>query len=386
MQIIEFTSDSLRFLDAVPTTPTAGGFVWIYLEREEWDANRFLIQNAAMQLGGSSILELHAEDLTNAQHPSHYDYTSVYDLLIFRRLATQAETMHEVEQERAISDYHGQAQTPQQKKVKKNEPGVLQGIRSKAVGFVVFDRLLVSLHPRGCYSAKTFVDRFVQDAKTSVDAASVRSRIPTSPADLSLRMVNAMVDSYLDLRKELSARLDYWQGELLKPSSRFNNWGALMQARGQLHVLEELCDEQHDAVQEWLDAIRESPLSQWGTDIVVGQAQRDQLTARARDVMEHIERVLHHARRLEQSAETVVQIHFSAQSNRTNDIMRTLTALTAIFLPLNLIAGIFGMNFEFIPWIHSRGGFWWAIGSMVLTAAVLGFLFWRKQYLARTRG
>jgi magnesium transporter len=36
--------------------------------------------------------------------------------------------------------------------------------------------------------------------------------------------------------------------------------------------------------------------------------------------------------------------------------------------------------------IHKQNGFWWAIGSMVLTAAVLGLVFWRKRYLARTRG
>jgi magnesium transporter len=77
-------------------------------------------------------------------------------------------------------------------------------------------------------------------------------------------------------------------------------------------------------------------------------------------------------------------MHFSAQSNRTNDIMRTLTALTAIFLPLNLIAGIFGMNFEFIPLLHEKTGFWWAMGSMALIAVGLGVVFWRKRYLARS--
>ncbi|MDP3205934.1 MAG: CorA family divalent cation transporter, partial [Hydrogenophaga sp.] len=97
-------------------------------------------------------------------------------------------------------------------------------------------------------------------------------------------------------------------------------------------------------------------------------------------------RVVHHVRRLEQNADTAVQMHFSAQSNRTNDIMRTLTALTAIFLPLNLIAGIFGMNFQFIPLLHQQTGFWWALGSMALTAAVLGVLFWRKRYLVRSSG
>ena len=252
------------------------------------------------------------------------------------------------------------------------------------MGFAIFDRLLISVHPRGCFAAKSFIERFLADAKFSVDAVAARNRIPVNPADLVLRMVNAMVDSYLDLRRELTRQLEHWQAELLKPNARFNNWGALMTARGQLHVLEDLCDEQRDAMQEWLDSLREQPLSTLSADTRLAQAQQDQLMARARDVIEHIERVVHHARRLEQSAETVVQIHFSAQSNRTNDIMRTLTALTAIFLPLNLIAGIFGMNFEFLPLIHWQNGFWWAMGSMVATAAVLGVIFWRKRYLART--
>jgi Mg2+ and Co2+ transporter CorA len=77
-------------------------------------------------------------------------------------------------------------------------------------------------------------------------------------------------------------------------------------------------------------------------------------------------------------------MHFNAQSKRTNDIMRTLTALTAIFLPLNLIAGIFGMNFDFIPLLHLQTGFWWAMGSMAAIAAMLLMVFWRKRYLARS--
>jgi Mg2+ and Co2+ transporter CorA len=89
---------------------------------------------------------------------------------------------------------------------------------------------------------------------------------------------------------------------------------------------------------------------------------------------------------MEQGAETAVQIHFSAVGNRTNDIMRTLTALTAIFLPLNLIAGVFGMNFEFLPAVvHSESGVWWTLGAMASIAITLGVVFWRKRYLARTR-
>ncbi len=382
MQIIEFTADSLRFSDALPTQAPSDGFVWLFFDRDEFETHVPLLQKAAQQLGGSGLLDLHCQDLANPAHPSHYDYTSIYDLIIFRRLATQVETRAEVEHDAALAAYHGQISQAHRKKT--GGLPAFNRISSRAVGFVVFDRLLISVHPHGCYAAKSFIERFLTDAKFSVDTAAARSRIPLSPADLVLRMVNAMVDSYLDVRKELTTQLEHWQAELLKPNSRVINWGSLMGARSQLHVLEDLCDEQHDAMQEWLDSLREQPLSSFAEDAKLAQAQRDQLVARARDVIEHIERVVHHARRLEQSAETVVQIHFSAQSNRTNSIMRTLTALTAVFLPLNLITGFFGMNFEFLPLIHTTTGFWWVFGFMILLVIVVGTVFWRKQYLART--
>jgi Mg2+ and Co2+ transporter CorA len=220
----------------------------------------------------------------------------------------------------------------------------------------------------------------LQSENASPQAVVARSRLPTSPADLMLRMINMMVDSYLDLRKDLSTQLDHWQTELLNPRSHFTNWSALMAARNELHTLEDLCEEQHDAMQEWLDTLREQSAVQIN---LTSQAEHDGLVARARDVIEHIERVVRHVQRLEQSAESAIQIHFGAQSNRTNDIMRTLTALTAVFLPLNLITGFFGMNFETFPIIHNKYALWWTMGAMVLIALGLVVVFWRKRYLAR---
>ena len=401
MQIIEFTADSLRFLDAAPAQPPPDGFVWLFLEQHEFTAAQGQIQQAAINLGGSALLDLHCQDLASPVHPSHYDSTSIYDLIIFRRLATQHETQLEDDHEKAISDYHGQGQSAKTRRRGERLP-TFNRIASKAVGFVVFDRCLISVHPPGCYAAKSFVQRFLADAKFSLDATQpdptyARNRLPISPADLALRMINTMVDSYLDLRKVLTSQLEHWQADLLRANSRFDNWGTLMTARQQLHVLEDLCDEQHDAMQEWLDSLREQPLATYNRttgDVLeaaksaqtlnAAQNQRDQLMARARDVMEHIARVLQHARRLEQSAETVVQIHFNAQSSRTNDVMRTLTAVTAIFLPLNLITGFFGMNFEHIPGLHSPVAFWSTLAFMLVVVVVVLTVFLRKRYIART--
>lgn len=377
MQIVIFTQGSLHFVDELPISAPSDGFVWVFTERESIATDLPKLQILAQQVGGSVLLDLHCQDLASAVHPSHYDYTSVYDLVIFRRLITAVEA-GEVEE---------QSSQPV-KRSRKTGPPVFHRINTRAVGFVQFDKLLISVHPSGCYTTKSFIERYLKNAMQTENAsvltaaASVaRSRLPSSPADLMLRMINMMVDSYLDLRKDLSSQLDHWQTELLNPRSHFTNWSALMAARNELHTLEDLCEEQHDAMQEWLDTMREQSVTQVK---LTSQAEHDGLVARARDVIEHIERVVRHVQRLEQAAESAIQIHFGAQSNRTNDIMRTLTALTAIFLPLNLITGFFGMNFETFPLIHYQNALWWTMVLMISIALVLGLVFWRKRYIART--
>jgi magnesium transporter len=343
-------------LDALPDALPDTGFIWWATTRSELESKWADFHSQLQRLTKAAPIELHQQDLLSAQHPSHYDYTSDYDLIIFRRLVLDSAA----------------AAPPVAPRLKKSGPAILKHVATLPVGFVLYDRILVTVHPDGCATAEDFVRRMGTDP---------HARRPTSPADLMLRMVNAMVDGYLELRKTLSTQLDHWQTELMSPSTRFINWRALLSARNDLHALEDLCDEQHDAMQEWLDTLQEQPLAYTPE----ARSERDSLVARSRDVIEHVERVMHHVRRMQQSAETAVQIHFGAQSNRTNDIMRTLTAITAVFLPLNLITGFFGMNFEFMPFIHTKGGFWWALGAMLTIAITLIGVFWRKRYLARTR-
>ncbi len=195
-----------------------------------------------------------------------------------------------------------------------------------------------------------------------------------------LRMVNFMVDSYLELRRLLTKQLDELQEQLFGLRGAAGGWRLLLDSRNALHLLEDTCEDQRAAIVEWIDALEEWP--QPSDD--AQRREREQLRVRSRDVLEHIERVLSHVRRLEASSETAVQMHFSEQSNRTNNIMRTLTVLTAIFLPLNLVTGFFGMNFEGLPLIHSPTGFWIAFLIMLALGVGMSFFFWRKRYLGRT--
>ena len=340
----------------------ATGFIWLSCTRNVFEMQLAAIQQGLLQLCGQPLLDLHVSDLLNQQLPSHYDYTSQYDVVVFRRLA-------------AASAASG---SPQMLAASKGGPPILRRIDTSPVGFAIFDRVLLTVHPSDCSVRDAYASKLMQAAST--DVRSMGARFPSNPADLMLRIVNLMVDGYLALRRELTHQLDHWQAELLNPKARFANWGALLDARLALHQLDEICEDQHSCVQDWIEAIKTWPEA----DSPLEARERELLQVRSRDVLEHIERVVHHVQRLEQSAETAVQMHFSAQSHRTNDIMRTLTALTAIFLPLNLIAAIFGMNFDFIPLLHKSSGFWWAMGGMALIASTLSLVFWRKRYISRT--
>jgi Mg2+ and Co2+ transporter CorA len=97
--------------------------------------------------------------------------------------------------------------------------------------------------------------------------------------------------------------------------------------------------------------------------------------------MEHVNRVLSHARRMESSVETAVQLHFSATAHRTNEIMRILTVVTVIFMPLTLITGIFGMNIDNMPFVHDVGAFWGVMLGMVVLAGLLWTWFSARRFL-----
>jgi len=332
--------------------------------RREFELLQQDIQTFLHRLCNAQIVDLHITDILNNQLPSHYDFTSDYDMLVFRRLASgQTETN--------LKEPGSILHSPSPK----GGPPVLRRIDTSPVAFVVMGCVLLTVHPTDCSVRDAFATKLLNSAASS--SSSGGHRLPQSPSDLMLRIVSLMVDGYLNLRRELTRQLDHWQSELLNPKTRFKDWSALLDARLSLHLLDEISEDQRSAVQEWTDS-----LESYAKEAQSSPLELELLKVRSRDVLEHIERVAHHVRRLEQSAETAVQMHFSAQSNRTNDIMRTLTVLTAIFLPLNLITGFFGMNFETFPYIHYEQGLFWTILIMVLISLGSVIFFWRKRFLS----
>ena len=100
-----------------------------------------------------------------------------------------------------------------------------------------------------------------------------------------------------------------------------------------------------------------------------------------RDVHDHLQRISDLAENYRDLVGGLFDIHFSVIATKTNDVMKTLAVVSAIILPLSLIAGIYGMNFENMPELKSRNGYFLTLGVMALLTLMLLVYFWRRGWI-----
>ncbi len=74
----------------------------------------------------------------------------------------------------------------------------------------------------------------------------------------------------------------------------------------------------------------------------------------------------------------MLDIYLTSVNNRLNEVMKLLTVITTIFIPLSFIAGVYGMNFRFMPELEWRGSYFVVIGLM-LTIGVSMLVYFKKK-------
>ncbi len=100
-----------------------------------------------------------------------------------------------------------------------------------------------------------------------------------------------------------------------------------------------------------------------------------------RDVYDHLQRISDLSESYRDLVAGLFDIHFSVVATKTNDIIKFLTIFSAIILPLSLIAGIYGMNFDNMPELHSRNGYFVTIVVMIFVAVALLIYFRQKGWI-----
>lgn len=119
---------------------------------------------------------------------------------------------------------------------------------------------------------------------------------------------------------------------------------------------------------------------------VLGTLQRDagdffrgEVQLYLRDVYDHTIHILESLEDLRDMTTGLLDVYLSTVSHRLNLEVRALTAVATIFMPVSLIAGVFGMNFREMPWLDQPGGFDYVLALMAGVAALMSLLFWRRR-------
>lgn len=104
-----------------------------------------------------------------------------------------------------------------------------------------------------------------------------------------------------------------------------------------------------------------------------------------RDTLDHVMQVIDVVETYREMAASFVDVYLSSISNRTNEIVRVLTLLAAIFVPITFLAGVYGMNFDHFPELHYRYGYlaFWLVAIVI--ALGMTTLFWRLGWVGSRR-
>ncbi len=178
---------------------------------------------------------------------------------------------------------------------------------------------------------------------------------------LAYVFIDQIIDSYYIMLEEFTERIDKVERNMLEPhkGDRFQ----------QIHRYK------RDSI-----AFRGAllPMQESLSMILVGKAGslfEEGTKLFMRDVMDHVNHLLYMLDTTRELITGIMEIHLTLQSNRLNEQMRLLTAITIIFMPLTLIAGIYGMNFDHMPELRWEHGYFVIISVMLVIALSLVIFF-----------
>ena len=103
-----------------------------------------------------------------------------------------------------------------------------------------------------------------------------------------------------------------------------------------------------------------------------------------RDVYDHTVNFIESLESIRDTLSSMMDIYMASMSQRVNLELRALTVVTMLFMPATLITGVFGMNFDYMPWLKHKDGFYWALGLMFSIATTMLLIFWRRQWVSRS--
>lgn len=187
------------------------------------------------------------------------------------------------------------------------------------------------------------------------------------PVGLLHRIVDEMVDNYRPEIEKVEERMDEIEdAAVMTPHHSLVR--EILSLKRDLATLRRVVLPQRDAINRL--ARKELPQI------------NDEMTYRFRDVYDNLVRLSEEAALFQDRITGILEAHLSSISNRLNEIMRVLTVMSTIFLPLTVLTGMWGMN---VPLPHFPGGedsqFWWVGGIMLAISGVMLWYFRKSDWI-----
>jgi len=225
------------------------------------------------------------------------------------------------------------------------------------VDFFIGQAYLVTVHDGTSRSVTGMQENVVRNSRIMAEG----------PVALFHRIVDAMIDHYRPEVDELEDRIDALEKSVFeKPDPK---------------LIRQILDMKRD-----ISRLRRIMTPQ--RDVIARLARRDfidistDLSFRFRDVYDHIVRIADDTTIFQDRISGILDAHLTNVSNRLNEVMKVLTVVSTIFMPITFLSGLYGMN---VPIPHLPGGegaqFWWLFAIMVAIVVFMLTLFRRKHWI-----
>ena len=228
------------------------------------------------------------------------------------------------------------------------------------------------------FLGKNFVVTFLEDPGDCFGPVRERlrgatSHLRTSGAGyLAYALIDAVVDAYFPLIEHFGERLDRLEDRVI--------------ARPGRHAIAEIHDAKHE-----LRALRRAvwPLREAVNSLVRDPSELldDETRVHLRDCYDHVVQIIDLVETYRELCADMSDLYLSSLSNRMNEVMKVLTVIATLFMPLSFITGVYGMNFrtDRSPWnmpeLTWRYGYPYALALMAAVALGMMAFFYRKGWL-----
>jgi magnesium transporter len=228
---------------------------------------------------------------------------------------------------------------------------------TKDIDFFLGAQYLVTVHPGVSRSIGRVGDVCTRDERVLGQGVGM----------LLYRIVDTMVDNYRPEVDKLSETLDELEEEVFEhPNTQLAR--RILNFKRDISSLRQVVLPQRDVVGRL--ARREFPLIS------------EQLSYGFRDVHDHLVRLSDEAMFFQDRITSILDAHLSAVSNQLNQVMKVLTIIATLFMPLSVLTGVYGMN---VPLPHLPGGeraqFWWVCAIMLTMSGVMLGFFRKKGWI-----